>query len=507
MHTRLKLASYVSAMTLSCFCVAVRSDIAFAQTGNSAFELNNAELNAPASDVEEVNNTKANNPSTNTQMPQARNQVTNVVPELPATPQPIENIPVLQEDAATATAVEIAEPQPSAPQPSFPPMDKAPLAPDLPAPNEFAGAPYVPGSLKDLAYGEAPEEYVVETGDTLYDICDQLIDEPDYWPKLWALNPEIRNPHFIYPNMRLRFFAGDATNPPFLNVVEEDDVVPIDKGGLVEAQMMPQRKDLSHLLLDAMKPVDVPILASEELAVASEIAGDFEVWGETYKNTQISLVVPAFVLAEEPEELGVVVAGIEGQTLSGYNTHVIVDGSGFQTGSTYTVLRASGSVRRPDTSEFVGYRYEFVGNVVAKAAIDADHTEVAPSYVRLGIKTGDILVRYLSTQRSIPTGAGDSVGSASSPEGVILGFDQPGRVLGGVGDLVLLSAKASPGAYVKVYRDLRKNAVFARSAMPEAERVAGYVRVVDTIGEASLGYIVRNDYDLRVGDTTSKANM
>lgn len=428
------------------------------------------------------------------------NAVTNNAAPTPAT-APVAN--AVANPAAEAVSEPVAEEVVDATPPPSP--DKAPLAPDLPPPNEFGGAPYVPGSLKDLAFGEAPEEYVVEDGDTLYDICDQLIDEPDYWPKLWALNPEIRNPHFIFPRMRLKFFPGDATTPPFLNVVEEDDVVPVDKGGVLEAQMVPSKKDLSHLLLNSMKPVDVPLLSAEDVPVPEDIANGFEVWGETYKNTQISLVVPAFILAEEPEELGVVVAGIEGEFLTGYNTNIIVDGDGMAVGSTYTVLRASGQVRRPDNNGFVGYRYDFIGNVVAKAKIEDGYMEVSASFVRMGVKTGDILVPYKSTQRYTPSG--DNVGSVTAPEGVILGFDQPLRSMGGQGDLVFLSAKASPGEYVKIYRDLRKNAAFAKKYMPETSRVAGYVRVIDTVGEASLGYIVRNEYDLRVGDTTSKTAM
>ena len=43
----------------------------------------------------------------------------------------------------------------------------------------------MPGTLRVLSEEEAPEEYIVEPGDTLFDICDQLLDEGSYWPKLW----------------------------------------------------------------------------------------------------------------------------------------------------------------------------------------------------------------------------------------------------------------------------------------------------------------------------------
>jgi hypothetical protein len=41
--------------------------------------------------------------------------------------------------------------------------------------------------------------YVVEPGDTLWSIAEGLYDEPWYWPSLWSYNPQITNPHLIYP--------------------------------------------------------------------------------------------------------------------------------------------------------------------------------------------------------------------------------------------------------------------------------------------------------------------
>jgi hypothetical protein len=41
--------------------------------------------------------------------------------------------------------------------------------------------------------------YVVEPGDTLWSIADGLYDEPWYWPSLWSYNPQVTNPHLIYP--------------------------------------------------------------------------------------------------------------------------------------------------------------------------------------------------------------------------------------------------------------------------------------------------------------------
>jgi hypothetical protein len=45
----------------------------------------------------------------------------------------------------------------------------------------------------------APDTYTVKTGDTLWDISQTFLNQPWYWPELWYLNPQVQNPHLIYP--------------------------------------------------------------------------------------------------------------------------------------------------------------------------------------------------------------------------------------------------------------------------------------------------------------------
>jgi hypothetical protein len=41
--------------------------------------------------------------------------------------------------------------------------------------------------------------YLVEEGDTLWSIAETFFDDAHFWPILWAFNPQITNPHWIYP--------------------------------------------------------------------------------------------------------------------------------------------------------------------------------------------------------------------------------------------------------------------------------------------------------------------
>jgi len=46
--------------------------------------------------------------------------------------------------------------------------------------------------------------YTVRRGDTLWDITGRYLRNPWQWPRVWSYNPEITNPHWIYPQDRLR---------------------------------------------------------------------------------------------------------------------------------------------------------------------------------------------------------------------------------------------------------------------------------------------------------------
>jgi predicted small secreted protein len=111
-----------------------------------------------------------------------------------STPAPERTAPAA---AATAAA---AEEEPSA-------TEAATETAAIPA--ESAGA----AESGSLIRPGAPKSYTVKRGDTLWDIASMFLKDPWLWPEVWIINPQVQNPHLIYPGDTLALAYGSNGAP------------------------------------------------------------------------------------------------------------------------------------------------------------------------------------------------------------------------------------------------------------------------------------------------------
>lgn len=115
-------------------------------------------------------------------------------------------------------------------------------------------------SLRD----DHPDRYVVVKGDTLWDIASRFLDEPWQWPAIWQANPQIENPHLIYPGDVVSLVYVDGR--PVLQVAREGGAgvppppVPRDSSGKETVKLSPKVRRVSWsdpinaVPLDAIEP-------------------------------------------------------------------------------------------------------------------------------------------------------------------------------------------------------------------------------------------------------------
>ena len=57
---------------------------------------------------------------------------------------------------------------------------------------------------------DVPQAHTVKDGDTLWDITQTYYGDPYRWPQVWSYNPDITNPHWIYPDAQVQLRPGDG---------------------------------------------------------------------------------------------------------------------------------------------------------------------------------------------------------------------------------------------------------------------------------------------------------
>ena len=117
---------------------------------------------------------------------------------------------------------------------------------------------------------DSPERYVVQKGDTLWDIAGRFLTEPWRWPEIWKANPQIADPHLIYPGDVIALSTEDGA--PVLTVERGDDsgiaTVPSSSGRTVklspEVRSHPRGDAIPSIPIDAIKQfLSRPLVVTE----------------------------------------------------------------------------------------------------------------------------------------------------------------------------------------------------------------------------------------------------
>ncbi len=129
---------------------------------------------------------------------------------------------------------------------------------------------------------DAPREYVVKKGDTLWDISELYLNDPWHWPELWRLNDDIANPHLIYPGDRL--YLSWVNGRPQLS---RKQVKTLSPEGLLESKGNP----IPTFDRDALSP----FISAHHIATAEELAAMPRILGDNRGAPRLNGMAPVYI--------------------------------------------------------------------------------------------------------------------------------------------------------------------------------------------------------------------
>ncbi|MFT5427017.1 MAG: hypothetical protein ACI9ZT_001967 [Gammaproteobacteria bacterium] len=220
---------------------------------------------------------------------------------------------------------------------------------------------------------DRPDQYVVQKGDTLWDISAQFLQEPWFWPTIWDVNPQIENPHLIYPGdvVSLTFKDGQ----PMLTV---NGMGRVANGRNVKLSPVIRSNERD----DAIQSIPVDAI-------------------------QQFLTRPRIVTNEEMDNWPYVVSSYDEHLISGAGSKLYIRGLSDESSETNYALYRKGPAYinpRKDKNEVLGYEALYLGDVVIEKRGDPASGIVTLS--KQEILTGDRLIAASKEEASnefIPT--------------------------------------------------------------------------------------------------------
>ena len=167
-----------------------------------------------------------------------------------------------------------------------------------------------------------PDEYVVQVGDTLWDIASTFLKDPWFWPEIWHINTQIENPHLIYPGDVLALVYIDG-QPRITNVRAST------------YRLSPQAR---------ISPITQAVTSIP------------------YESVSAFLSSGAVLEKREADRLPHLLATKGDHLIASAGNLVYVRGlDDAQLGSRYNVVEVGGPLVDPDDNRLIGYQGKFIG--------------------------------------------------------------------------------------------------------------------------------------------------
>jgi len=333
-----------------------------------------------------------------------------------------------------------------------------------------------PGALRAAAVGQPapqpvlnprhPDTYVVQSGDTLWDIAAMFLRDPWYWPEIWQINPQVQNPHLIFP--------GDILSLAYLD--DGRPVIQVERGSGVVERLSPRVR--SEPLEEA-----IPTIPFETL--------------------RAFLSRPALLEESDLDTLPYILAHPDG-LMGSAGRDVYVRGTDAPVGTVFNLVHVGDALVDPDDGTVIGYEGLYVGQGRVRRTGD-------PSTLFLTDSAREALVGdYLLTEESVTPVTFLPRAPEEPVEGRIISV-LDGVSLVGSYQVIVLNRGArhgiEPGHVLSVYKtgEVVRDSMRGRRQFAEKVRLpdepAGTTMVFRIFDRMSYALVMEATSEIRVLDT------
>ncbi|MBI4686655.1 MAG: LysM peptidoglycan-binding domain-containing protein [Nitrospirae bacterium] len=298
------------------------------------------------------------------------------------------------------------------------------------------------------------EEYIIQKGDTLWDITGGKLNDPFLWPKVWSVNPQIKNPDLIYPGKKIS--------------------IPL-KEKLAPAAEAPEQ--------------EAPIAAKPE--AHAEKSSDVKKEKPKKYIVDKNLYISSGWISNDLRNKGAIGGSPKDQTISGKNDYVYLNAKA-NVGDKFYIIKNIKRVKHPVTGRFIGHHLR-IGGVVEVVGADSNVPKAVITTAFEELEVGDGLMPYSEIEPPL------APEKARTPDirGHIVESHMNNHISGPAG-IVYLDKGQNDG--------LEIGDIFSAISLADSkiEMPTGTIQVISLQSTTSAAIILKSEKEVTIGDMWGK---
>lgn len=347
--------------------------------------------------------------------------------------------------------------------------------------------------------GAGGQVHTVVGGDTLWGLSGQFFNSPSDWPRLWSYNPQIRNPHWIYPGEKINLAMPPRESAPGpvereIKLVVEKVSPPQAGAGGGSQSSIAASGGVGGKGGQAEGVASSPAMADGSAGVAAS-SGQGGPAGRTVAVNAGS--AQDYVASERPLRLGSIDNSSIGRNFAGQGEEVRITprtGVSLKEGERLTIFDDSREVKDPSTGKTAGRHVRVVGEAqVVRVSSDAVWARVLSA--REPVEDGQGVIPPVQQIREVRE---DKPAKALTGS-ILAGFRE--IEMFSQGDVIFLNKGGDDGVAPGVYVDIpvQDSAVNVRGYSEDQKKPLARAVVVSTQPKSSTALITQSRWGVSTG--------